>query len=90
MQNAADQLVYAAEKALSDHGDKVGEDIKKNVREKIEALKIARNGTHPGSIKTASEALSTAMGTIGQSMQQGQNPPQQPPQGGTPPETPQQ
>ncbi len=85
--NTADQLVYAAEKALKEHGDKVSEDIKKNVQEKIDALKTARNGTDVGAIKSAAEALSGAMSAIGQAMSQsaqggpssgGQQPPQEP------------
>lgn len=85
-QNAADQILYAAEKALKEHGDKVGEDIKKNVQEKIDALKTARNGSDAQAIKSAGEALSTAMSAIGTAMnQQNQTPPQEPPkeQGGT-------
>ncbi len=83
-QNAADQVVYAAEKALREHGDKVSEDIKKNVQEKIDALKSARGGTDAVAIKSAAEALSTAMSAIGQAMNQ-----QQPPQSDQkPPEEP--
>ncbi|MBI2612694.1 molecular chaperone DnaK [Candidatus Kaiserbacteria bacterium] len=78
-QNAADQLVYAAEKALKEHGEKVSEDIKKNVQEKIDALKAARSGTDANAIKSASDALSSAMSTIGQAMNQ-----QQPPQNDQP------
>lgn len=85
-QNGADQIVYAAEKALKEHGDKVGEEIKKNVQEKIDALKAARGGTDAAAIKSASEALSTAMSTIGQAMQQNQQTP--PPTDQTPPEGP--
>lgn len=70
-QNSADQLVYAAEKALKEHGEKVSEDIKKNVQEKIDALKTARNGTDTAAIKAASDALSGAMSSIGESMQKG-------------------
>lgn len=72
-QNVADQLVYTAEKALKEHGEKVGEDVKKTVQEKIDALKTARGGTDVAAIKTASEQLSTAMSTIGEaiSKQQG-------------------
>ncbi|MDO8576679.1 MAG: Hsp70 family protein, partial [bacterium] len=77
-QNAADQVIYAAEKALREHGDKVSEDIKKNVQEKIDAAKAARGGTDAAAIKAASEALSTAMSTIGAAMNQ-QTPPQEPP-----------
>ena len=75
-QNAADQIVYAAEKALKEYGDKVTEDIRKNVQEKIDALKSARSGTDATVIKAASEALSAAMSAIGQAMNQQQQPPQ--------------
>ena len=64
-QNAADQIQYAAEKALKEHGEKVSEDIRKNVQEKIDALKTARAGTDTPAIKSASDALSTAMSAIG-------------------------
>ena len=79
-QNGADQLVYAGEKALKEHGEKVGEDIRKNVQEKIDALKTARAGTDVAAIRSASESLSTAMSTIGEAMsKQGQTPPPEPP-----------
>ena len=59
----------------------MGEDIKKNVQEKIDALKAARTGSDAAAIKSASEALSTAMSTIGEAMskQQQQTPPPEPP-----------
>ncbi len=84
-QNTADQVVYAAEKALREHGEKVSEDIKKNVQEKIDALKSARGGSDVAAIKSASEALSTAMSAIGAAMNQQNQPPtqdQKPPEGG--------
>ena len=89
-QNGADQLVYAGEKALKEHGEKVGEDIRKNVQEKIDALKTARAGTDVAAIRSASESLSTAMSTIGEAMsKQQQTPPQEPPKDEqTPPEEP--
>ena len=93
-QNGADQLVYAAEKALKEHGDKVSDDIKKGVQEKIDALKSARAGSDVSAIKTASEALSSEMSKIGpavakakadeEAMSKAQQ--QQPPTGETPPE----
>ncbi len=67
-QNAADQSIYAAEKSLKEYGEKVSEDIRKNVQEKIDALKAARTGTDAGAIKSASDALSTALSTIGEAM----------------------
>ncbi|TSC85929.1 MAG: molecular chaperone DnaK [Parcubacteria group bacterium Gr01-1014_8] len=79
-QNAADQLVYAAEKALREHGEKIGSDVKKNVQEKIDALKTARAGNDAVAIKNAVDALSAAMSAIGEAMSKG------PAQGGeTPP-----
>lgn len=69
-------MIYAGEKALKEHGDKVSEDIKKNVQEKIDALKAARGGSDVSAIKSASEQLSTAMQAIGQAMNQNQQPPQ--------------
>ncbi len=74
-QNASDQVVYAAEKALKEHGDKVSEDIKKGVQEKIDAAKAARGGADLAAIKAASDALSTEMSKIGQSMSQNQQTP---------------
>jgi molecular chaperone DnaK len=67
-QNNAEQMIYAAEKALTEHGDKAGEDIKKNVQSAIDSLKSARAGTDVAAIKTATDALSSAMSSIGEAM----------------------
>jgi molecular chaperone DnaK len=84
-QNAADQAAYAAEKALKEHGEKVSADIRKNVQEKINALKTARAGSDAVAIKSATDALSSALSTIGEAMSKGQQPPQddqKPPEAG--------
>lgn len=60
--------MYAAEKALKDYGEKVGDDIKKNVQDKIDAAKTARGGTDAAEIKRAGEELSSAMSAIGEAM----------------------
>jgi molecular chaperone DnaK len=60
--------VYTAEKALKDHGDKVGEDIKTGIRTNIEAVNKTRGGDDVAAIKSASESLSTAMQKIGESL----------------------
>ena len=86
VQNVADSTVYAAEKALKEHGEKVSEDIRTNIQTKIDALKTARAGTDAGAIKRASEELSTAMSAIGESMQKSQQGNQSAPESG--PETP--
>lgn len=85
-QNGADQLVYSAEKALKEHGDKVSEDIRKDVQEKIDALKTTRAGTEVVTIKSASDALSTSMSTIGESMAKSHTPTESSKTEDTPPE----
>lgn len=75
-QNAADQAIYAGEKALKEHGDKVSDDIKKNVQEKIDTLKTARTGSDEQAIKSAADALSTAMSAIGEAMSKATQEPQ--------------
>jgi len=94
-QNGADNLIYTAEKALREHGDKVSEEIKKDVQEKMDALKTARVGTDVAAINSAGQALSTAMSAIGQAMSSqggsasGGSQDQQPPQSDQkPPEEP--
>ena len=69
VQNNAEQLVYTAEKSLREHGEKAGVEIKKEVQEKIDALKAARAGTDASLIATASDALNTAMMKIGEAVQ---------------------
>jgi molecular chaperone DnaK len=83
VKNIADQMVYTAEKALKDNGDKVADDIKKEVEEKIGDLRKAREGDDEAAIKAASEALSTSMQKIGEAMAKAQP---QDAAAGTPPE----
>ena len=64
--NGADTLVYTAEKSLRDAGDKVPADTKKNVEEKIEALKKVKDADDISAIKTASDELSKALQAIGE------------------------
>jgi molecular chaperone DnaK len=66
--NAADVLVHTAEKALKDAEGKISEDIKKEVEEKIQALKTARGGDDLSMIKSKGEELSSSMMKIGEAM----------------------
>ncbi|MBP6888145.1 MAG: molecular chaperone DnaK [Candidatus Pacebacteria bacterium] len=66
--NLADALVHTAEKALRDAEGKIGDDIKKDVEEKIATLKTVRNGDDGSAIKSATQALSDAMMKIGEAM----------------------
>lgn len=66
--NLADQMVHTAEKAIKDAGDKVSDDIKKEVNDVIEEVKKARTGEDGETIKTASSKLSDTMMKIGEAM----------------------
>jgi len=64
--NLAEQLTYTAEKALKDAGDKVGDDVKKGIREKIDAVKNIKDGNDKEAITKAAEELSKEMQKIGE------------------------
>lgn len=64
--NLAEQMIYTAEKALKDAGDKVGDDVKNPVNEKIAALKEVKDKDDLEAIKSATEALSAEMQKIGE------------------------
>ncbi|HEY0948039.1 MAG TPA: molecular chaperone DnaK [Candidatus Paceibacterota bacterium] len=68
VKNLAEQMIYTAEKAVKENGEKAGEDVVKEVNEKIAALRTARDGDSVDAIKTASEELSTSLSKIGESM----------------------
>ncbi len=70
--NLAEQLIYTAEKALKDAGDKAPADVVTEVNEKITALRTAREGDDLAAITTASEALGTSLSKIGEAMQKAQ------------------
>jgi molecular chaperone DnaK len=86
VKNLADQMIYTAEKAVKDAGDKITDDIKKEVEEKVTALRQVKDGQDIAATKTATEALSTAMQKIGAAMNQNQANQQPPNTGDTPPE----
>lgn len=64
--NTAEQLAYTAEKALKDNADKITDEIKTNVEEKVKALREKLAGDDAEAITKASEELSTAMQAIGE------------------------
>jgi len=66
--NIAEQLIYTSEKSLKEYGDKVGDDLKKEVQEKIDALKKTNEGTDRQAIRNASDTLSTAVSKIGEAI----------------------
>jgi molecular chaperone DnaK len=74
--NQAEQMIYVAEKALKDAGDKVSAEIKDDVNQKIEALKLVKDSDNIEAIKSAISELSLELQKIGQQMYKGnsQNP----------------
>lgn len=68
IRNIADQMIYTAEKALKDHGDKVSEALKIGVNDKIGELRLKHTSEDITAIKAATEALSTEMQKIGEEM----------------------
>jgi molecular chaperone DnaK len=70
--NLAEQLIYTAEKAVKDNGEKAGEGVVTEVNEKIALLRTAREGDDMAAITSASEALSTSLQKIMEAMQKAQ------------------
>lgn len=74
-QNMADTMVYTTEKMLKEAGDKVKEEDKKSVEEKIEALKKVKDSDDTEAVKKAADELSQAAQKVGAAMYQ-QTPPE--------------
>ena len=70
--NLAEQMIYTAEKAVKDAGEKAPADVVTEVNEKVAALKTAREGEDLDALKKASEELSTSLSKIGESMMKDQ------------------
>lgn len=70
LRNAADALVFTTEKALKDAGEKITDDEKKPVQEKVDALKEVLKDPNAASdaIKKATEDLSVAAQKIGEKL----------------------
>ncbi len=68
VRNNADAMIFNAEKALREYGDKVPEATKSQVETKIEAARKALEGSDINAIKHAVEELGYAFQQIGASM----------------------
>lgn len=88
--NMADHLVYETDKQMKEHGDKLGEDDKKEINAAIEKLKSAKDGDNAEEIKAAMDAVQQASQKIGEILyknaSQQQAGPGQPPPGQEPPQ----
>ena len=70
VRNNADSLAYQAEKTINDAGDKLSEDEKAAVREKIDALKNTLAGADVEAIKKATEELNNKIYEFAQKLYQ--------------------
>ena len=66
--NQADTLIYTAEKALRDAGDKVPGGIRKEVEDKIDDLKRVKEGSDTAQMKAKMEELSRTLSKIGETL----------------------
>lgn len=66
--NLADTMVYTAEKMLKDVGDKATAEEKKEVEDKIAALKAVKDGDDHEAIKKAADELSAVAQKVGAKM----------------------
>ncbi|MDD3399866.1 MAG: molecular chaperone DnaK [Candidatus Pacebacteria bacterium] len=66
--NLADNLIYTTEKTLRDGGDKVSAEIKKEVEDKVEALKKVKDTDNVEEIKQKTQELSQTIQKIGSEM----------------------
>jgi len=66
--NMAEQILYTAERSLHDYGEKAGEAVRKEVEEKLAALKKALEGTDRAAIRTATDDLSRSLSKIGEAV----------------------
>jgi len=72
-QNLADTMIYTSEKMLKDAGDKITDEERKSVEEKIEALKAVKDTDDHEAIKKAADELSTSAQAVGAKMYEAQD-----------------
>lgn len=80
MKNQADTLIFTAERALKDAGDKVSGDVRTEVEQKVSELKSVKDSGSADDVKAKMDSLSESLQKIGSAMynQPGQQPEEQP------------
>ncbi len=73
--NTADTLIYTVEKTVRDAGDKIAEDLKKDITERLDILKKAKESDNVEEIKRVTEELSQIIQKAGAAMYKDQTPP---------------
>ena len=82
VRNAADQMVYTTEKTVSEFGDKITEEEKKNIEDAKEALKEALKGEDIEAIKAKQEELQKQVYAVSEKIYKAAAEAQQAAQGG--------
>ncbi|HTM67759.1 MAG TPA: molecular chaperone DnaK [Candidatus Binatia bacterium] len=72
LKNNAEAMVYTTEKMLKDFEGKIADDKKKEVQDKLDALKALKDSTDQEAIKKAADELSTVAQKVGGEMYQQQ------------------
>jgi molecular chaperone DnaK len=75
LRNQADAVIYQTEKTVKELGEKVPADIKKQVEEKLAAVKTAKDGNDAPALKKALDELSDTVQKIGSELYKNQAPP---------------
>lgn len=68
VRNEADSLVFRAEHALKEYGDKLPDNVRSDIQSHIDAVKKALEGEDNAAIKTATDALNAHMQKIGEEL----------------------
>ncbi len=68
LRNQADQMIYQTEKNITELADKLNEEDKKKLEEKVEALKKANAGTNKDDIKQALDDLTKSWSELSSKM----------------------
>ncbi len=70
VRNQAESAIFTAEKLQRDFSDRLSDDVKQQINEKVEAVRTAQAGEDLDAIKSATEALMTHIQQVGGSMYQ--------------------
>ncbi|MBI4250532.1 molecular chaperone DnaK [Candidatus Uhrbacteria bacterium] len=68
--NMAESTIYQAEKVLKEHGEKAPADVKKEIEDKLEAVKKVKDTDDVSAIKQALDTLNQTVSKIGASLYQ--------------------
>ena len=70
--NHAESLIHSTEKSVKEHGDKVSEEVRKEIADAVETLRGALSGEDAEAIKTKTQALTEAAMKLGEAIYKAQ------------------